>query len=177
MPASIPFDAVLLRTDDVAAFVSGLQVYRNGVRFVVEVRARTALLGHGNLPSAMHERGPMSLLIGVELADGRRCTHDRRGGFDSTGPALQAQGGGGGDRSAELELFLSPIPPAGDNKLVCAWPWLGIADQVTLLPTEVIQAAAADVIELWPWAPEGRTPEPEAAMPATPPGSWFSSTH
>jgi hypothetical protein len=172
-PVSVAFDAILAGTDDAAAFVSGLQIYRNGVRFTIEVRTRTVLFGRGNLSSVLHDHGPTALLIGVELADGRRCTHDRRGMSDPTGPVLRAQGGGGSSRRAGLDLFLSPLPPAGDNKLLCAWPWLGIADQVTVLPTDDIRAAAANVVELWPWEPESRGPERAAPAPNTPADSWF----
>jgi hypothetical protein len=174
VPVSVAFDAVLARTEDVAAFVSGLHVYQNGVRFRVELRMRTALLGPGSATSALIERGPTVLLVGVELADGRRCVHDRYGMSDPSGPMLRGQGGGGGSRDASLELFLSPLPPAGVNKLLCAWPWLGIADQVSLLPTDDIRAAAANAIELWPWEPEIFRPDPKPPTPDIPANSWFS---
>ena len=176
VPVSVAFDAMLARTDGAAVFMSGLAVYRNGVRFTIEVRTRTHLFDGGNLPSVLHDHGPTALLLGVELADGRRCTHDRRGVPDPTGPVLLAQGGGGSARSADLGLFLSPLPPAGANKMLCAWPWLGIADQVTLLPTADIHAAAANVTELWPWEPESRRPERPLPSPDTPVDSWFSPT-
>ncbi|MDX6325561.1 MAG: hypothetical protein QOK15_1915 [Nocardioidaceae bacterium] len=130
--------------------------------------------GRGSLSSVLHDRGPTSLLIGIELADGRRCTHERRGMSDPTGPALSSQSGGGSSRRASLDLFLSPLVPAGDNKILFAWPWLGITDQVMLLPTEAIRAAAANVVELWPWEPESQEPERQAAPPNTPADSWFS---
>ncbi len=173
-PASVAFDAVLARTEDVAVFVSGLQVYQNGVRFTIEVRTRRVLFGPGTTGSVLHDNGPTALLVGVELADGRRCVQDRYGMSDPSGPMLRVQRGGGSSREASLALFLSPLPPAGVNKLLCAWPWLGIADQVSLLPTEDIRAAAANVIELWPWEPEISRPDLEPPTPDIPADSWFS---
>ncbi|HEX6247801.1 MAG TPA: hypothetical protein VFZ64_08035 [Nocardioidaceae bacterium] len=173
-PVSVAFDAILARNEDAAVFLSGLRVYRNGVRFTVEARTRTRLFESGDLHSALHDHGPTAVLLGIELADGRRCTHHRREPPDPTGPALLAQGGGGSSRSADLTMFLSPLPPSGTTKLVCAWPWLGIGDQVTLLPTDTIVAAAGDVVELWPWEPEIWRREPAPAAPDVPHDSWFS---
>jgi hypothetical protein len=89
---------------------------------------------------------------------------------------LSAQGGGASERHAYVDLFLSPLPPTGSTRLLCAWPWLGIGDQMTLLPTDEILAAAANVVELWPWEPGGQRPRPVVSAPETPDDSWFSST-
>jgi hypothetical protein len=172
----VAFDAFLARNDDAAVFLSGLQVFRNGVRFAIEVRTRGHLFPGSDLHSALHEEGPTALLLGVELADGRRCTRDHRGVPDPSEPVLRAQGGSGGERSAELGLFLSPVPPTGTTKMVCAWPWLGVRDQVTLLPTDRILVAAASVIELWPWETASHPSRHSIARPDMPDDSWFSST-
>jgi len=172
-PVSVAFDAVLVRTEDAAVFVSGLQVYRNGVAFTLEIRTRTVLLGPGGAGSVLHDHGPNAVLVGVELADGRRCVHGRHGMSDAAGPALNSYRGGGSSRRAELNLFLSPLPPAGVNTLLCAWPWLGISDRSTLLPTEDIHRAAANVIELWPWEPEVERPDRDRT-PDIPADSWFA---
>jgi hypothetical protein len=173
-PVSVAFDVVLARTEDVAVFVSGLHVYPNGVRFTIEVRTRRVLFGPGATESVLHDNGPTALLVGVELADGQRCVHDRYGRLDRSGAVLRGQRGGGSSREASLDLFLSPLPPAGVNKLLCAWPGLGIADQVSLLPTQDIRAAAENAIELWPWEPEIPRPDREPPRPGIPAGSWFS---
>ena len=172
-PVSVAFDATLLRTDEVAVFLSGLRVYRNGMRFTIEVRTRTRVLQGRDLHRALHDQGPAALLIGIELADGRRCVYRGRDSPDPTGPLLIARGGGGSYRSSDLGMYLSPLPPAGPTRLWCAWPWLGIGDQATLLPTDEILAAAANVIELWPWEPEEQQPEPVKATPDIPADSWF----
>jgi len=167
---------MLARTGDVAVFLSGLRVHRNGVRFTVEVRTRTRLFENGDLTTAVHGQGRAALQLGVELSDGRRCAHDRRGVPDPTGPVLAPQSAGGSHHDAHLNLFLSPVPPPGNTRMFCAWPWFGIGDQVTLLPTDAILATAANVLELWPWEPPGRQREPVVARPETPDDSWFSST-
>lgn len=175
-PVSVAFDAILARNDDAAVFLSGLQVFRNGVRFAIEVRTRSRLFAGSDLRSALHEQGPTVLLLGVELADGRRCTRDHRRVSDATEPILRAQGGSGGERSAELGLFLSPVPPAGATKMLCAWPWLGLREQLTLLPTDRMLAAAASVIEFWPSETASQPSRHSIARPDLPDDSWFSST-
>jgi hypothetical protein len=149
-PVSLAFDAMLASNEDVAVFVSGLQVHRNGVRFTAEVRTRKPLFENGDLHSAVHGEGTAGLQLGVELADGRSCVHDWRGFRDPAGAVLSPQSGGGSERHAYFDLFLSPLPPIGSTRLCCAWPWLGIGNLMTLLLTHQILAAAANVVKLCP---------------------------
>jgi hypothetical protein len=106
-PVSVGFDAMLARNEDVGAFVSGLQVHRNGVRFTVEVRTRKPLFENGDLHSPVHGEGRAALQLGVKLADGRRCVHDWQGfrrrercgavALGASRPATEAGGLGAGD--------------------------------------------------------------------------------
>ncbi|HET8615124.1 MAG TPA: hypothetical protein VFL94_06330 [Actinomycetales bacterium] len=177
LPRPVALDAVLARTDDVVVSLNGLLVYRNGVLLQLQVLVRggsahepgAALHGHGD-PNAR-------MLLGVELADGRRFSSASSPGSvapDPTAPLLTSQGGGGDARRATGGMFLTPLPPPPELRIVCAWPIHGVADTITTLPTGPILDAAARVDEVWPWEPypDG---EPVPA-PAAPAGSWFSET-
>jgi hypothetical protein len=180
VPVSVAFDAVLARTDDLAVFVSGLRVFSNGVELTVEVRARTTPADDRyGLSEALHGHRDAQLLLGVEFADGRRCSTidwDLMSGPPGT-PRLWPGGGSGGQRSADASYFLSPLPPPGELRLVCAWPEAGIEDTVTPLPTQQILDAAARVVELWPWEPEIHEESYEPPAPRVPEHSWFAVQH
>jgi len=177
VPASVAFDAVIARSGDLAVFVSGLRVFSNGLELRIEVRARTTPADEGlGLGEVLHGRLENRLLIGVEFSDGRRGANlewQLMSGPPGT-PTLWPGGGGGGQRSADASYFLSPLPPPGDLRLVCAWPAAGIDDAVTALPTQQILDAATRVVELWPWEPEiHESSEPQASQ--VPEHSWFAA--
>jgi hypothetical protein len=177
VPVSVAFNAVLALTNDLAVFVSGLRVFSNGVELAIEVRARK-LLGdtrHG-LSEAVHGVGRPGPLVGVEFSDGRRGSNVERdlttGPRDA--PTFWPGGGQGGQRTANLSLFLSPLPPPGDLRFVFAWPGQGIQETFTPLPTDRILDAARQVRQLWPWEPEEQE-ELEPIYPDLPEGSWFAA--
>lgn len=183
LPAAVGLDVVLVRTDEVAVFISSLRAYRTGVDFTLEIRVRNAdVEGHAHdlLASLYGDHGGDNLLFGVEFSDGRSCAlpghghHQRDAGDEDTAPQLWTGGGSGGTRSADMDLFLSPLPPAGELRFVCAWPCRGIPETTTVIPAEQIQHAATHAKELWPWEPE---PEPSATRrsPAVPEGGWFAA--
>jgi hypothetical protein len=176
VPVSVAFDAVLVSTEDLAVYVSGLRVFGNGVDFALELRARRREADrHGELHEVLHGRRRSQLLVGVEFSDGRRCSNVGLRLLEAHGdePTLWPGGGGGGGRTADLSLFLSPLPPPGELRLVTAWPGQGIPDTVTLLPTEEILDAADRVTELWPWEPEVHEATPPE-RPEVPDDSWFA---
>lgn len=177
VPVSVAFDCMLAVKDDLAVFVSGLRVFSNGVDFTVEVRARGRTGGgRRTLSDALHGNGDTQLLLGVEFSDGRRCSNVGLRLMDAAGdePTLWPGGGGGGGRSARSSLFLSPLPPPGELRMVCAWPSQGIEDSTVLLPTDQILEAAGRVTELWPWEPEEHEHEPRS-LPDVPDDSWFAA--
>lgn len=179
MPASVAFDAMLLQGEDVAVFLSGLRVHSTGIAFKIDVRARRGLRSDDEeYVDPFFGRGARQVLVGVELPDGRRTSNLGPRRFDDAadGPVLHQGGGGGGGRSAEADYFLTPLPPAGEVTLVCAWPSRGLGETLTVLPTAEIRQVAARVVELWPWEPE--EPEPgvwKPRVPDVPEGSWFAS--
>lgn len=175
VPVPVAFRAVIATGDRVAVYLCGLTVYSHGFDFTLEIRAQESTRD-GRLSSALHDGGRDQLLIGLEYADGRRGTSLGWHRFidDEAAVVLMAGGGGGSSRSANASMFVSPLPPAGRTRLICAWPQQGINDTTVDLPTDDILAAAQQVTQLWPWTPE-RQEWPESTRPDVPPGSWFAS--
>jgi hypothetical protein len=177
VPVSVAFDSVLAATDDLAVFVSGLRVFSNGVDFTVEVRARRRTGGgRRTLSDALHGNGDTQLLLGVEFSDGRRCSNVGLRLMEAADaePTLWPGGGGSGGRGGRISLFLSPLPPPGELRMICAWPSQGIEDSAVLLPTNQILEAAGRVTELWAWEPEEHEHEPRS-LPEVPDDSWFAA--
>lgn len=174
VPVALPANALLARTGDVAVALVGLQVHSTGVAMTLAVRVRERPASRAGLSELVFgpERG--GLLVGIGLADGRRVAS---GGVPRNDPDLvwQPGGGSGGDRAADQEWWLSPLPPDGPLTMVVRCDELGIEETATELDGTAIRAAAADVVELWPWTPPAPW-DPEPPPPDLPPGSWFSGT-
>lgn len=180
VPVSLALDALIVATGDLAVFVCGMAVYRNGIEFTIEVRARPSRpTGDEDLVSNLVQgrRGEHRFLVGVEYADGRRCANidelDVRNPGPPTQPHLQGGGGSGGGNEASATWFLTPLPPPGELRLYCAWPAVGIDETVTSLDADRILEAATRVRELWPWEPTIRRPRPPAP-PVIPAEGWFA---
>jgi hypothetical protein len=182
IPGSIAFEAVLASSADLVVFMSGMSVFRHGIEFTVEVRVRPGRArgdGAERLGGEIHGHGSSGnrLLLGIEFADGRRCTNvGGRHGMDSPTPDDQPQlwpgGGGGSDRSASASWFLSPLPPPGGFRIICAWPAWDVPETITDVAGEPIHQAAGRARELWPWQPE--LPDRDPMPPELPPGGWFA---
>jgi hypothetical protein len=186
-PGIAAVEAVLVATDNLAVFVSGMEVYSTGVKFRVEARARR-MPGSGrrhrvDLLGGMHDGpGQRGLLLGVEFSDGRRTSTLGHNGMGKVvareQPVLADGGGGGSEREADMEMFLSPLPPPGDLLLVCVWPDLNLDETITRLPTQPILDAVQRVRVLWPPDLDDQEEEPpeEPPPPPVPPDSWFRAT-
>jgi len=180
VPAVLVIDKVLVASDDLVCYLAGMRVYSTGVEFDLEARLRPgAQVGDAARLYEMltdfygsHGVQDERLLVGVEFADGRRGAN--LDGVADRGVSLRPSGSSGGGRSAQATYFLSPLPPPGEVRIVCALPGAGIDETVTVLDAEEILAAAARVRELWPWEPERHEPR-RPRPPAMPDGSWFRS--
>lgn len=173
LPASVALDVVLAETPDVVISISAVEVYRNGIDVQIDVRT-----GGDVVASAAGGGFIEEVLIGVEYPDGRRATNLPMWP-PPTAPSpsevqLRMVGGSGGQRAADMRIYLTPLPPPGTIKLVCAWPQRDVRETTILVDAEPLLAAAARSRELWPWEPyrEQRRPEP----PAAPAGGWFEET-
>lgn len=170
VPGAIGSEVVLVRTDELVVFVLVQRAYSNGVDLTLEVRTRRALDGWADIED--------QVLFGVEFADGRGCMLQ---GFDVDNekeedqPMLSAGGGSAGTRNAETEVFLSPLPPPGELRFICAWPDRGVPETTVAVPADPILQAASRAQQLWPWEPEPPEPGVKVPRPAVPPGSWFAA--
>ena len=179
VPVSIAFDAVVGEAADLVVYISGVHVFRAVLGFQLTVLARHhspapgltgALFGHGEQPDR--------LLLGVEYADGRtgsnlsgmRALHDLE--FDPLTPVLMQGGGGGGDLSADVTYYLSPLPPPGLLRIITAWPGHGIAETVTEVAAAPFIEAATRVRLLWDLDPD-EAPSEQPQPPDMPSGGWF----
>jgi hypothetical protein len=184
VPAEVPVSSVLVRTGTSALTLTGVRVFSTGVAFTLTVRCRPEALPAGgaglhDLLWRGHPGGDTALLVGVELADGRRASN--LAGRDPFAPAggpedlVFTQGSGSGQQlSIEQEWWLSPLPPAGPLRVVVRCDLLGLAETVTELDGTAIRAAAAEVVTLWPWVPFSAVEPPEPPEPDVPPDSWFA---
>jgi len=174
LPASVVLDVVLAETPEVVISLSAAEVYRNGVDLRVDVRTRGDVIAYAAGGGFIGDE----VLIGVEYADGRRATNLPMWPPPAVPSPTEAQlatgGGSGGQRAADMRLYLTPLPPPGTLTMVCAWPQRGIPERVTVIDAEPLREAGGRARELWPWEPRGeqRPTEP----PAAPPGGWFEET-
>jgi hypothetical protein len=177
IPVALAQNTLLARTPDMALALLRLQVYSTGLGFALTVRVRSAdrLPGRGLGELFFGPRpGPSGFLLGLELADGRRLTSAAHPWPGDPGDVVFCQAGGsGGQVAVDQSWWLSPLPPPGPLRLVVRCDALGIPETATELDGAAITAAAAEVVELWPWGP----PDPEPVVPPppdVPPDSWFA---
>jgi hypothetical protein len=179
IPVAVPLDVVLGRTEDAAIALTGVQVYTTGIAFVLAVRVRSwpddDHRGLGDLVFHHGRRGEQ-LLIGVELADGRRASNVGGRGFrgESSGIVFHEAGGGGGQLAVDQSWWLSPLPPEGPVRFVCSCVPLHIAETSVELDGTAIARAAEEVVTLWPWVAPDMGERPPPSRPELPDDSWFA---
>ena len=174
IPVAVPLNLLLARSDDTAVAWTGTAVHSTGTAFTLLATTRRTDLPLNDV--FWHNVGaPESLLVGVEFADGRWATN--HGDASEPGIALNSGGGSGGERTCEQRIWLHPVPPAGPLTVVVRAPSLGIEETRTVVDATPLSAAAASVVELWPWTPPRSAGfEPEPVPPPLPADSWFART-
>ncbi|TQJ58098.1 hypothetical protein FBY30_0310 [Arthrobacter sp. SLBN-83] len=106
------------------------------------------------------------LLFGVEFPDGSKASTGSQlpyglmePGTNPEPPVLALNGGGGGGGDEEFSgsgtLWLWPLPPAGDLRLVAQWTDFGLEETSLMLDGGALRSAAASVQPYWP--EEGHT--------------------
>jgi len=101
------------------------------------------------------------LLFGVEFPDGSKASTGSQipyglmeAGTNPESPVLALNGGGGGGGDEEFSgsgtLWLWPLPPAGDLRLVCQWTDFGLEETSLMLDGGALREAAASVQPYWP---------------------------
>lgn len=135
LPAAVPCERVLARTETVAVCLARLAAYPTGFElriitmsgetdedldpFMYEMRRR----------SDGEEIPPEVLRLGVQFADGSKATNISSHGFDDakpSGPTMIELGGGGGGGHWEQDYWVWPLPAPGPLALVCEWPAVGV---------------------------------------------------
>ncbi|WP_354172525.1 hypothetical protein [Arthrobacter sp. UYEF36] len=101
------------------------------------------------------------LMFGVELPDGSKAITGNmgphafkgEGGQEPEPPTLVLANGGGGGGDDELAgtgaLWLWPLPPAGNLRLVAQWKDFGMEETTAVLDGGQLREAAAGVQEFW----------------------------
>ena len=185
-PVAVAVSTVLARSPDAAVLLTSAVAYSTGTEFQLSIRTRPngdrrttplfqLLHGHG-----LEEADPnQAFLLGVQFADGRRAMTGSRHGMpprnDQSGEdevVLAIGSSSGSDNTYDLNLWMSPLPPAGPVTLVCRWPELDINETTLTLDGAAIAAAGHAATELWP--PEIAEPAPEPPAPGLPDGGWFA---
>ncbi|WP_327116610.1 hypothetical protein OHB12_05065 [Nocardia sp. NBC_01730] len=178
VPALVPVERVLVRTDDIAASLIGARAYSSGVELTLHVHVRQgcdrSAIGAfgGGYPGGTKDQ----FLVSVEFDDGKTGTNLRQFTLDSPQdlPVLSPGGGGGSDSLSTMTYYLTPLPPAGRLSLIVAWPAAGIGEHRTDLDAGTFRAAAQQSIVLWPLDPE---PAPYRELPVElpdlEPNGWF----
>ncbi len=183
IPVAVALNTVLARTDDVAVALQRLSVYTTGVSFdlVVRLRPDAAQAAGRDLDELIWGHGPAPVqggfLLGVEFADGRRASNraGRHGPTPGDEIVFTQGGGSGGMASVEQSWWLHPLPPEGPLRFVVRCPALGLDESSIVLDGAAIQAAARDVVVLWPWTPPPESgPFEPPAPPDLPDDSWFA---
>jgi hypothetical protein len=153
IPASVPADLLLVRTDQVAVAVGSVRAYPNGFEFTVHTRLHRVdrevdLSGD---PFSWHRRfrgahgRSDALRLGVLYADGRRTatTSPRERGDDSSDQlVLSQQGGGGSARRWDQNFWVHPLPPDGPVTLIASWLEHDVTETRAELDGAAIRAAA-----------------------------------
>lgn len=167
IPAPIPAEVVVIRTERVAVAVGSVRAYPNGFEFTLHIRLRgeaeSSWAGHSD-PFERHRprRGTGwnddQLRLGILYADGRRAAttgvHYRPPDGDDDGRLVLQQGGGGGSScSQDWDFWVHPLPPDGPVTLVASWVEHGIAESRAELDGAAIRAAAGRAVTLWPEEP------------------------
>jgi hypothetical protein len=159
IPASVPADVMLVRTEQVAAAIGNIRAYPNGFEFRLSIRVRSEEetdLGWFD-PLGMHGHGRGThpsenvLRLGVMYPDGRRvATTTGCPGPDDERMILVPAGSGGSDRTWDGDFWVYPLPPDGPVTFVASWLECGVPETRAELDGAAIREAARRAVTLWP---------------------------
>ncbi|WP_333769645.1 hypothetical protein [Streptomyces sp. IBSBF 2435] len=151
LPVSVPGDAVMIRTDEIAVWIGGVRAYPNGFDFVLR-----AVRGP-NRPDAPESTD--ASLLRLEVAFGNGSSVVKHPGppvpasVVRTGPdgiTLLLLAGNGGPELWESRYWVHPLPPDGPVTLTGGWPEPGTPGGSVEFDGTAIRAAAAEAVRLWP---------------------------
>jgi hypothetical protein len=163
IPASVPADVMLIRTERVAVAIGNIRAYPNGFEFRLSARLRSEDETELECfdPTGMHghlrrSRVPEDVLrLGIMYADGRRaaiaggrCWPDDDD--DDERLILVPNGSGGSERTWDGDFWVYPLPPDGPVTFVTSWLEHGVAETRAELDSAAVREAAARAVALWP---------------------------
>jgi hypothetical protein len=154
VPALVPVERVVARTDAVAVYLSGFTVYPDGFQFTTYAVAADELTELDPFGFDHHMRTgrrgaipPETLRLGFQFADGSKATNtgsrfalDEEDGDQPDSPHMISTGGRGFEGAWEQTFWVWPLPPAGSLEFVCEWP-------DAELPLTRVELGAAPIIE------------------------------
>lgn len=150
LPGTAPTTAVLARTHDTAVALITIRGYPTGLEITLAVRTRSAVPNlFGQVTN--HDRHDDHLQWAITYPDGTTTAADYPDS-PTDQPVLIPQHASGTDDAVDATYWLTPLPPAGTVRILCAWPAMEIAE-TTALDTEPLLDAAARATPLWD--PEG----------------------
>jgi hypothetical protein len=157
VPALVPIERLVSRTDDAALYLSGCWVYPAGFEFQVFVATRAEesdldpfSFGHDVKADRTGEIPPGKLRLGLQFADGTAVTNTG-GDFDwewepgpkPKSPRMSGTHGRGSEGEWSYAFWVWPLPPAGSLQFVYEWPAAGIPLGRTELDAAAIIDAAS----------------------------------
>jgi hypothetical protein len=166
----VPIMAVLARRPGVALCLRRIDVFREGWRFALSIRAsRVESMNDDewfDVLEQVHSRGPIrrhqdggGLRIGIELPDGSRVIGNDHGrpsaqaaiAHDVPRLMLRHSGGGGSEDEYDSGMYgwLWPSPVQSSLRLVYDWRALDIPEQSFAVDSTRLVAARADVVDVW----------------------------
>lgn len=154
VPAVLPVERVVARTEAVAVYLSCFWVYPVGFEFEVFAVAGdedSELDPFSFDPTYAAERSgeipPEKLRLGFEFADGSTVTNtggrfdwDWEGADRPSSPIMSGSRGHGGEGSWSWAFWVWPLPPAGELTFVCEWP-------AAEIPLTRLELDAAPIVE------------------------------
>lgn len=174
LPALVPLELTLARTDDVIVHLSGIRAFPTGFAFHLLASLRdprpdidqgmfgpagmfhgSGVSGGGALPDELlrfafvHADGATASSLGgppMGLPDTPDAAPE--------GPLLMQGGGGGGGGDYRWDYWHWPLPSPGTTRIVCEWPAAGIERVVTSFDTTPFVEAAGRAEQLWPDPPD-----------------------
>lgn len=170
LAALLPATAMIAATDQVAIVLAGVRVHRTGLEFEVQRRLRRRglpMVEWAELSGVFMEHMPYGgpvvpaarLRFGIAFENGERVLADDRPLFRTDPDAepegfvltRQGRGGGGGGSfySADDQLWLWPLPPAGTLELVMQWPAMDIGETRIAVDAGTIGELAQQVRSFW----------------------------
>jgi hypothetical protein len=156
VPAVVPIERVVARTDEVGIYLSSFSVYPTGFEFEVFVVAKDEWsdldpfqFDHRYRAQDTGEIPPGQLRLGFQFADGIKVTNtnsrfDWDGEFGSSpkSPVMSGGRGSSGDGQWQHVFWIWPVPPSGPLEFVCEWPEVEIQTRSELDAAAIIEAAS-----------------------------------